>query len=154
MEFVMKPIRIGDLLLTLWLHTDVDPPAASWDCAAVEINQILELEPDIALRGLVVSDGGTPNREQREQVRQLTVRAMSKLSVVTNAMSNPVVRGAAAVLRMLIPGITFYRPEDLDEAVAYLGIPPESLPMIQNELRRMQEQLQPVKALAQMARAL
>jgi hypothetical protein len=151
MELVMNILRVGDVHVALWLHTEQDPPESAWDEANARVEQLINSEPGLCLRGLIVTDGGAPSMKQRAQVYAMLRRAKGKFSVVTTVMSSPIKRGVATALRLVNPGFAFFRPEDFRAALEHVDVPPHACGTVMAEYGRMEAQLGPSKTLALIA---
>jgi hypothetical protein len=96
--------------------TDVE---FEWYLATIE-NALKEGMPP---RCLVVTEGGAPSPEQRGELsrRLAIVEGAVKVAVLA---SSPHPRDVAAAVANAKPGYRVFEPEDLHEALAYLGIRP------------------------------
>jgi hypothetical protein len=150
----MRIVRVRTMAVSLWLHTDADPPQDEWDAAMGEIRAYMrdtELPPE-RLRGLVFTDGAAPNARQRNQLRELTAGAQFKTSVVTTVLSNPVKRGVATALQWMNPATAFFLPSQVREALAHVDLD-DDLRVLWTEALDLQRQLPPVQTLRLVAQA-
>jgi hypothetical protein len=149
-------VRIGEVGLLAWLHTEQRPPDAEWDSAVAEIARRLD-EGDggsrAALRGFVVSDGFSPNTRQRDMLHEEVCHHVPlRASVVLASMDQPLARGVATALRWINRNYGFFAPEDVDGALAHIGLAGE-LRALWDVYRKLQLRLPPVAALGRMGRA-
>jgi hypothetical protein len=154
MELAMRMVRGRTMAVSLWLHTDVDPPRDEWDAAMGEFQahmRATELPPE-RLRGLVFTDGAAPNARQRNQLRDLTQGARLKISVVTTVLSNPIKQGVATALQWMNPATAFFLPSQTREALAHLDLAGD-LRVLWNEALDLQRQLPPVETLRLVAQS-
>lgn len=148
-------LEVGGLCVSIWLHTDVDPPARDWEPAIETIRayRAAHRVPVERLRSFVVSDGGAPNAKQRAQLaKEIYENERSKASVITTVLSNPIKRGVATAIQWLNPDFRFFEPREVGKALAWVDLDRE-LDAIHTELVELQKRLPPVKALASLARA-
>jgi hypothetical protein len=114
-----------ELLVALWLHTELDPPDHQWSAAVqslVRERRTRGLAPN-QLRYIVISDGGAPSGAQRvELFRDVHEGQPARVSAVTLALSNPVKRSIATAIAWVNPGIRFFQPARFQDALAYLEL--------------------------------
>jgi hypothetical protein len=116
--------EIGELTLLVSLHTAA-PPGDDW----IPYERLLRehkqrVNGDIArLRVLVVSDGGAPDTRQRHTMQnEIWQGRPVKVSVLTNSLKNPVVRGIATALSWMNPGFKICNPSDLRGGLVHLEL--------------------------------
>jgi hypothetical protein len=132
-----------ELLVMLWLHTELDPPEAQWSAAVqslVRERRARGLGPN-QLRYIVIADGGSPSPEQRAELfREVHEGQPVRVAALTLALSNPVVRGIATAISWVNPGLRFFQPSRFHDALAYLDLG-DQRSEIEREYRAMKERL-------------
>ena len=125
MELSNPLLKLDEFAVSLWLHTQNNPPEDEWDRALAENVRFLathRIHP-LQLRSLVVTDGAAPNAAQRAQLsRQVFRDHKCKISVVTTVLSNPVKRGVATALKWINPNFGFFLPEQVPSALDHLEL--------------------------------
>ena len=121
MELAITGLRVGRLLVFLWLHTKNDPSDEEWDRAfdLMTVTRRREALPSADVRALVVSDGGAPGGVQRARIGR---DYPFKSSVITTVLSNPVKRGVATALSWVNPRYFFGAPKDAPRALEHLDL--------------------------------
>ena len=120
-EFAMTSLRVGALLVFVWMHTPNDPTAEEWTTAldAMSLGRRKVGVPMSDVRVLVLSDGGAPGGAQRARMAsELPIKS----SVITTVLANPVKRGIATALSWINPRFFFGGPKDAKEAAAHLDL--------------------------------
>ncbi len=123
---------VGDLMILL--HTSRPPSASEW---AEYIGAVGAHDP-AKLRTLVFTDGGAPNSPQRKEVTAALGGHPSRGAIVSASM---IVRGAVSALGWFNPLIRAFPPTDIEGALQYLGVPPEEVPLVWAEVRRLRDKL-------------
>lgn len=140
-EMITSILPHPELLVALWLHTELDPPDHQWSAAVqalVRERRTRGLTPS-HLRCIVISDGGAPSVEQRvELFRDVHEGQPARVAAVTLALSNPVKRGIATAISWVNPGIRFFQPARFQDALAYLDLS-DHRREIEREFRDMKE---------------
>lgn len=150
MDMLFKTVERRPFHLMLVLHTTRDPSASEWVEYERELRRLQQLHPhDMEQRvlTLIISDGGSPNTEQRSRFQnELFGGRPAKVALLTNALSNPVKRGIVRALTWMNTGFRAFEPTDLEGALAYLG-QPDLLEDVWSELCALQTRLPPVQTL-------
>ena len=116
----MKNLAYGKVgscfALVVSKHTFSD---AEWDGYLTFLRE--NLMPGIEPKTIVMSQGASPTAMQRRKLNELTApyADKSKIAVVTES---PIVRGVVAALSWFNPFYRAFPPQDLDRALAFLGI--------------------------------
>jgi hypothetical protein len=149
MDMLFKTIERRPFHLMLVLHTARDPSAEEWADYERELRRLKQLHPLDMERvlTLTISDGGSPNTEQRSRFQNdLFGGRPAKVALLTNALSNPVKRGIVRALTWMNTGFRALEPTDLEGALAYLG-QADMLEEVWSELCALQTRLPPVQTL-------
>ena len=137
----------------LVLHTARDPSPAEWADYERELRRLKQLHPLDMERvlTLIVSDGGSPNTEQRSRFQNdLFDGRPAKVALLTNSLGNPIKRGIVRALTWMNPGFRVLEPTDLEGGLAHLG-QADLLEDVWNELCALQLRLPPVQTLLSIA---
>jgi hypothetical protein len=153
MEMTMELVKLKGLNVMLWLHTEVDPPEKEWEPVMASLIERLKQSAPSDLRGFVISDGGTPNVNQRAQLDKLYRGRPVKASIVTTVLSNPIKRGIATALQWLNPSYAFFGPEGARAALQHVDLASETA-AVWVAYRTMQSRLRPIKTLRLVANTL
>jgi hypothetical protein len=120
------------------VHVDVmtkeAPTFTEWEEMTAEFQQ-----QSSQIRALLVyTEGGAPNAIQRKRLRD-TQTQMPKAALLTNSI---VARMAMTAVNLFFKD-TFraFTPQEIDEALRYLAIPPADWPEIKKALGELREQL-------------
>lgn len=91
-------------------------------------------------RNLVVSYGGSPTPSQRRDLdeRLASVRDTMKVAILTESTY---VRGVATAITQERPGFRVFGLEQVDEAIAYLGMRPAAVNQIKATLDRLTREI-------------
>jgi hypothetical protein len=120
-EVAISGVRIGQLLVFVWLHTKNDPSDEEWDRAFDSMTAARRREgvPLTDVRSLVITDGGAPGGVQRARIgRELPI----KLSVITTVLENPIKLGIATALSWGNPRFFFGGPKDAMRAAEHVDL--------------------------------
>lgn len=144
----MTVVTCGSYYVAIWLHTAEDPAAASWKAGQDRVAELKrELGGDTSkILTLAVSDGGAPNSVQRKEYNGI-LENKARTVGVTGQLSNRLIRGVATALNWVNPNFRVFPPDQFDIALEYLGIS-EHCETVLAELRKLQESMPPVQALA------
>jgi hypothetical protein len=156
MDMLFKTVERRPFHLMLVLHTARDPSPAEWAEYERELRRLKQLHPHDMGRvlTLVVSDGGSPNTEQRSRFQNdLFGGRPAKVALLTNSLGNPLKRGIVRALTWMNTGFRAMEPTDLEGALAYLG-QADLLEEVWNELCALQLRLPPVQTLFSIAELL
>lgn len=120
MSFAVVPC--GEYHVTLWLHTDRDPPPDEWALALQRVATLKQRLGGISnLRALVLTDGGAPNALQRGELNDI-LEGTAKSAVVSNVLSHRLKRGIATAISWLNPNFRAFPPDQFDQALAHLDL--------------------------------
>ncbi len=149
----VKIVATGACDVMLFLHTDRAPTPDEW-------HQVMTCASDYArrgnirrLRGLVISDGGGPDMEMRNEIKQVYEEHDFALPTAV-LTSNLVVRGLVAAISWFNPSIRVFSPNRLPAALSYLGVSSSALRPLQAAAHTLQAELPPVACLRLMDGAL
>jgi hypothetical protein len=120
--------------LMILAHTSRPPSAAEW---AEYVAAVGSRDPT-KLRTLVFTDGGAPTSTQRKELNAVLGGRASRGAIVSASL---MVRGAVSALGWFNPLIKAFAPTEVDDALQYLGVPPEQVPLVWGEVRRLREKL-------------
>jgi hypothetical protein len=123
---------VGDLMILI--HTSRPPSGAEW----AEYIRALSAHDPTKLRTLVFTDGGAPNSPQRKEVNDVLGGRASRGAIVS---ASAIVRGAVMALSWFNPLIRAFPPTELEDALRYLSVPAEELPVVWDEVRRLRDVL-------------
>ena len=146
-------VEVDGLTVSVWLHTNVDPPMPEWDEAIATIQSYMaeHATPLERLRGLVVSDGGAPNARQRKALQSDVHKdRRSKAVVLTPVLSNPLKRGIATAIQWVNPDFHFHQPHEVAAAMTWIDLPGR-FDALYAALLVLQQRLPTVNALAMAA---
>jgi hypothetical protein len=147
--------EFGALTLLVSLHT-AEAPRDEWLVYERRLRELKRVSKGEfqRLRVLVVSDGGAPDTQQRNTMQNEIWEGQAvKVSVLTNSLQNPIVRGVAKALSWMNPGFKICNPSDLPGALVHLGLLHE-LDRSWECLRRLQAGMPTVATLGLIADAL
>lgn len=122
----------GDYLLVV--HSASPPTEAEWDdyVASIRAHDV------VRIRNLVFTDGGAPNSTQRKQVTE----ALNGRTVPAAVVSpSNLVRGVVTALSWFNPKIKAFSPNELEQAIKYLGISGPDVPVLLAEMKRLRAQV-------------
>ena len=98
-----------------------DPTTADWNTYLDAIRLTEKNGVDVSeLRTLVFSDGAGPNAQQRKAVADYLKGRPSPLAIVTGVT---IMRGVITALGWFNSQVRAFAPEQLEEALQYLGVP-------------------------------
>lgn len=132
-----------ELLVALWLHTEVDPPDPQWTAAVQQLLRERRARglPPNQLRYIVIADGAAPSVAQRAELfREVHEGQPVRVAVITLSLSNPVIRGIATAMSWVNPGLRFFQPARFPDALAYLELA-DHRSEIEREYRAMKDRL-------------
>jgi hypothetical protein len=121
MEVAITGLRVGGLLVFLWLHTANDPSDDEWD-HAFELMSAMRRKEGLHfadVRVLIISDGGAPGGVQRARIAR---DFPFKSSVITTVLADPIKRGIATALSWINPRFYFGAPKDARRALEHLDL--------------------------------
>jgi hypothetical protein len=152
MELAMDIVELEGFMVVLWPHTSTDPPQWEWDAAMQRISDYIR-EHHVGLhtvRGLVFSDGATPNAKQRASLR--APMAKGKSAIITTVLTNPMKRGIATALMWIFPSFAFFEPRQTKAALQYLDLDGQ-LQVLWKHFAALQQRLPPNATLELVAQA-
>ena len=120
-EVAIDGLRVGQLLVFVWLHTKNDPSDEEWDRAFDFMTATRRREgiPLTDVRSLVITDGGAPGGVQRARIGR---DFPTKSSVITTVLENPIKRGIATALSWVNPRFFFGGTKDAMRAAEHLDL--------------------------------
>lgn len=135
MVFSFVEIDARTILSTV-VHTEISPSDEEWAeyLAAVRRNE-LNLGK---IRTLVFTDGGGPNSTQRKAVNDFLKGRQTPVVLVS---ASPVIRGITTALNWFNPLVKSVSPEQMEEALKYLNIPPQHRLRALQEIKRLHAEL-------------
>jgi hypothetical protein len=118
------------------LHLREAPTDAEWTAYLKQVSESMaQGAPTFErLAGLAISDGGAPTVMQRKQLLKVTREIRTPTTAVVS--DNALVRGVAIALSWFNYRIRFLGPEDFDEALTHLNVPPSSRAKLLADIRR------------------
>jgi hypothetical protein len=152
MEFAMDIVELEDFTVVLWLHTSTDPPQQEWDVAIQRLEDHIR-DHHVGLhrvRGLVISDGASPNARQRASLR--APMAKGKSAVITTVLTNSVKRGIATALMWMFPSLAFFEPRQTEAALKHVDLDGQ-LHVLWKHFAALQQRLPPNATLELVAQA-
>jgi hypothetical protein len=123
---------VEDLMIAV--HTSRPPSAEEW---AEYIAAVASRDPT-KLRTLIFTDGGAPSSTQRKEVTTVLGGRPSRGAIVS---ASRLVRGAVSALGWFNPLIKAFAPSEVADALQYLGIRAEQVPLVWAEVRLLQAKL-------------
>jgi hypothetical protein len=125
-EMGFQLIRVANLDLEIWLHTDNEPKPSEWTRACRVVTDFVGAKNgDVSShRRFVVSDGGAPSAMQRKVLFQDAVqgRPVPTAVVTTILRRDPVKRGIATAIRWLNPEFRIFEPHEILLALDHIGV--------------------------------
>lgn len=120
----MTIVACGDCYVSLWLHTAENPSAELWNEGMARIAEVKEkLGGDPSkVRTLAISDGGSPNAVQRNQLFIDLLEGKSKVAGVSTQLSNGLLRGVATAIAWLNPNFRAFGPDQFGLALEHLEL--------------------------------
>jgi len=120
MEMAITALRVGRLIVFVWLHTKNDPSDGEWETAFEFMSTTRRREgvPFGDARSLVITDGGAPRSLQRARLREFPMKS----SVITTVLSDPIKRGIATAISWANPRFFFGGPNDAPRAAEHLDL--------------------------------
>jgi hypothetical protein len=117
----------GTLQVVISLHRQDAPKAEEWYeyMQALAIAMVALKGDKSGIRGLSISDGGGPNAKQRDQINEFMRQFTGGRGTISIVTANPIVRGIIKALSWFNPQARGFAPDELDEAIDYLGLTPD-----------------------------
>ncbi len=121
----MPSIEYASPRLTLALVDDVhiavhgqsNPDATDWEAYLRATKKLLQRHENV--KALVYTLGGNPSSAQRSELNKINEGLLPRVSVMVESR---VARGAVTALSWFNPSIKAYSLEQIDEAMAHLGL--------------------------------
>lgn len=148
MELAFSLLKLGELDLSISLHSTQPVPQPEWDRVLSRLRQLYgsgQLEP-ARMRMLVVTAGGAPDAFQRAQLNELWRGKLIKLGLIVPGTSDSAKRGVVTALTWINPAVGVFTPDLFLRALTHLDLQRE-LASIWSELCRLQQQLVPNRTL-------
>jgi hypothetical protein len=134
---------VVDLRLSVMCQGTENPTDAEWDAYIDALGPLLALAQ--GYRVLVVTEGGHPSRSQQKKLRDRTAMAKPQVGILTAAAG---VRFVASVLALANSNLRCYAPDQRHAALAYLGLQPGEVAVVDALLKRLLLQLAPARPTA------
>lgn len=150
----LEILHVRHLDVFLWLHGGRAPTNPEWDEACVRVADQLRQRLGVTsfFRVLVVSDGGGPSSLQRAKLfRDIYGSQPVKIAALSNAFSNPIVRGIVTAVLWLNPSVRTFQPSDWREAFTYLELAGDEVE-IMRAFERMSGDAEPTATLRMLAK--
>lgn len=114
----------GTLQVVISLHRQDAPSAEEWYeyMQALAIAMVALKGDKSGIRGLSISDGGGPNAKQRDEINEFMRQFTGGRGTISIVTANPIVRGIIKALSWFNPQARGFAPDDLNEAIDYLGL--------------------------------
>jgi hypothetical protein len=145
----MTIVPCGNCYVSLWLHTDQNPSVELWNEGMeriAEVKKKLGGDPS-KVRTLAISDGGSPNAVQRNQLFIDLLEGKSKVAGVSAQLSNRLLRGVAQAIAWLNPNFRAFGPDKFNLALEHLELM-EYRAEIVAALQELQKVIQPIQTMA------
>lgn len=120
--------------LMMLVHNSHSPRDPEWE---PYFKELIKHDPT-RLRSLVFTDGGAPSGGQRKLVNDYLKGRTSRAAVVT---SSPFVRGTVTALSWFNAEIKAFTPEDVDSALAYLGVRDTEVALVRREIQLLRKRM-------------
>jgi hypothetical protein len=148
MEMAFTVVRCGEYEVTLWLHSENDPPADEWKVAMGRlVEHKRKLGGDLSkVRSLAITDGGAPNTVQRGELIGDVHEGHVKTAAVSSVLTNRLKRGIATAIFWLNPNFRAFPPEEFSRALEHLDLGAHG-PMLLAALEGLQKSLPGSKTL-------
>jgi hypothetical protein len=144
MDVALAFVTCDKFHVMLWMHTGTNPSDAEWASA---LARVIELKQKVGgdldkVRGIVVSDGGAPTTVQRGEMFTKLLEGKAKVAAVTQALSNPLIRGVATAISWLNPNARVYPPDRFNSALEHLDLDTHR-DFLLEEFQKLQKQMPP-----------
>jgi len=152
MELAFKLLKLGDLHLSISLHTAQPVPQAQWDLMLVQLRALCPAGKLAAehTRMLVLTDGGAPDVKQRAQLSEIWGHAEIKVAVMVPGTGNAEKRGVITALTWLNPALGMFTPDLFARALEHLDVRAEQAD-VWREVLQLQQRLEPLRTVALIA---
>jgi hypothetical protein len=148
-------VATGGLRVGVWLHGSFDPTAEEWSASCRTIADFAkDNDRDLSgFRVLIVTDGGTPDARQRQELFRDTLRGEPvKTAVITEATATDAYkRGIATALGWMNPNFRVFDPSDLFVALDFLDLPSSRFESVWSCLAVLESSLEPNATLRRIA---
>jgi hypothetical protein len=145
----MTIVPCGECYVSLWLHTAENPSTELWNEGMeriAEVKKRLGGDPS-KVRTLAISDGGSPNAVQRNQLFIDLLEGKSKVAGVSAQLSNGLLRGVATAIAWLNPNFRAFGPDQFGLALEHLELS-EYRAEIVAALQELQKSIEPIRTMA------
>lgn len=145
----MMIVPYGDCYVSLWLHTAENPSTELWNEGMeriAEVKKKLGGDPS-KVRTLAISDGGSPNAVQRNQLFIDLLEGKSKVAGVSTQLSNGLLRGVATAIAWLNPNFRAFGPDQFGLALEHLELT-EYREDIMAALQELQKTVRPIRTMS------
>lgn len=145
----MMIVPCGDCYVSLWLHTAENPSTELWNEGMeriAEVKKKLGGDPS-KVRTLAISDGGSPNAFQRNQLFIDLLEGKSKVAGVSTQLSNGLLRGVATAIAWLNPNFRAFGPDQFGLALEHLELT-EYRADIVAALQELQKTVRPIRTMS------
>jgi hypothetical protein len=117
----------GTLQVVISLHRHDSPTDEEWAeyMQALAIAMVALKGDKRGIRGMSISDGGGPNAKQREEINEFMRQFTGGRGTISIVTANPFVRGIIKALSWFNPQARGFSPDQMTEAIDYLGLTPE-----------------------------
>jgi hypothetical protein len=123
---------VGNVLVSV--YTDKPP---SDDEAAAILAEMKKLDLN-QTRAFIVTSGGAPTTAQRKRVYDMLGPVELTAAVLSDSR---LVRSVATAMAWFNKNLKIFSPHELDDALAFLGVPPNQFPLFRREVEKLQAEL-------------
>lgn len=152
-RFGGRPVRrrsafrlVGNVILAV--HTTAEPTSDEWDEYIAYCRRAAKLFGDdlSPCRQLLLTDGGGPNPAQRAAILKATENMPGAAGVPRAVISTShFVRGIVTALTWLERNVKLFEPDQIHQAIAFLGIEESTVAAIWKELESIDEEIGPIQ---------
>jgi len=129
---------------TVVAHTKKPPSEEEWHDYIMTHKAYFER--GMSMRFVIFTEGGAPTATQRQKMTDIVAEwARSNPDCIRSAIvtRSSLVRGVVTAISWFLPIARAFSPENVEQAFAYLEIPPEIIPEIQRVIPLLKAQLTP-----------
>jgi hypothetical protein len=137
---------VGPVIVAV--HTVGEPSNEEWeDYIRIVLHAARLFGEDMAVvRQILVTDGGGPNPAQRAAIVKATEHIRGAPSVPRAVISSSkFVRGIVTALNWLDRNVKLFTPEEVDQAIAFLGLEPAIVTEVWEQLSIIDEEMGPIE---------
>jgi hypothetical protein len=148
MKCVSKVVTLRDIVTGLMLIGPLDPS----DTEFAEVTDSLSEHMNRAgsklerVRLMTITDGGAPTLRQRAMISKWLGGRQMKVSVISRDYDNPIKRGITTAVQWINPGLGFFRPTEIEQAIAHVDLASE-LERIWTEYQTLERRLGPLQVM-------